>query len=387
MLPQGFTLRKLNSDLTWADNVKALFAAIGKLYTDGTNLIIETASGDIILSPNGNLGIGTATPDELVHIAEAVDGRFTALLIENTQADAAASLNETVEILFGFAGKNNVARISADKLSDYTTGDDEDARLSFWVDSDGILTQVAHFMPDGLMLLLGDSRIRFAGTAGGGGQSIQYKDSAGSNRAALLFPGSDIVALVNRTENGVVEIRANNSTGGASGEDTVAIFKDRRIDLVSGQIQFPATQIASSQTETLDDYKEGTFTPTAIFAAGSGTITYTAQLGRYTKIGNIVFFSLDLHTSSIASRTGDMTIGGLPFTSDATPASALSIGIASGLGLVSAGDHITANVKVSDTEVVLRVWDLTTGTSFLQATEWTDDGRVVLSGHYHVPSG
>ena len=164
-----------------------------------------------------------------VHLAKAVDGRFTGLLIENSQADAASSLNETAEILFGFAGKNNVARISADKLSDYTTTDDEDSRLSFWVDSDGTLTQVAHFMPDGLMLLLGDSRIRFAGTAGGGGQSIQYKDSASSNRAALLFPGGDIVALVNRAANGTVEIRANTSTGGAGGEITVANFEDSQI--------------------------------------------------------------------------------------------------------------------------------------------------------------
>ena len=200
---------------TVVDNILLLFGDDGDVsfHYDGTDLIINPQV----------VGSGS------VHIQAAVDGRFTGLVIENSQADASASLNETAEILFGFAGKNNVARISADKLSDYTTTDNEDARLSFWVDSDGTLTQVAHFMPDGLMLLLGDSRIRFAGTAGGGGQSIQYKDSASSNRAALLFPGSDIVVLCNRAANGTVEIRANTSTGGAGGEITLANFEDSQV--------------------------------------------------------------------------------------------------------------------------------------------------------------
>ena len=81
-----------------------------------------------------------------------------------------------------------------------------------------------------------------------------------------------------------------------------------------------------------------------------------------------------------------MSIGGLPFTADATPASAINVGIANNLVLASGGMHITGNVKVSDTEIAFRVWDLTTGTSPLQDTEWADNGRVVLSGQYHVPS-
>lgn len=176
-----------------------------------------------------NIGSPSGLSLEGGTLAGAVDGVFTGLVIENSQAAAGGSTNETAEIKFGFGGNTDVARISADKLSDYTTEADEDARLSFWVDSDGTLTQIAHFMPDGLMLLLGDSRIRFAGTAGGGGQSIQYKDSGQSNRAAFLFPGSDVVAVVNRAANGTVEIRANTSTGGNSGEVIVATFEDDRI--------------------------------------------------------------------------------------------------------------------------------------------------------------
>lgn len=178
----------------------------------------------------------TATVDDngLVQAAGAVDGRFTGFLVENTQADAGGSLNETAEILFRFAGKT-VARITADKLSDYTSGANEDSRLGFWVDVDGTLTQVAHIMPEGLMLMVGNSRIRFSGTAGGGGQAIQYKDSGGSMRNALMFPGSDIVELGNKAADGVVEIHANTSTAGSGGDVTVAEFQDDQISfLVSG---------------------------------------------------------------------------------------------------------------------------------------------------------
>jgi len=346
---------------------------------------VGQAQALFVRGSDGNVGIGTSNPDRLAHVAGAVDGDFVGLLVENSQANAAASTNETAQIRFGFGGINDVARISADKMGDYTTAAEEDSRLAFQVDIDGTPTMIAHFMFDGLMLMLPNSRIRFSGDAGGGGQAIQYKDTGGSMRNTLMFPGSDIVMLGNRAANGTVELRANTSTGGSGGEVTVAIIKDRRIDLVSGQIQFPATQLNSSNTETLDDYKEGTFTPTAIFAAGSGTITYTTQAGEYTKIGNVVFFRLELFTSSIALRTGDMTIGGLPFTSDITlPGSSVHIGFASGLA-ITAGMNITGNVNTNSSIIALRLWDATTGTTNLQDTEWTDGGRILLSGHYHVP--
>ena len=62
--------------------------------------------------------------------------------------------------------------------------------------------------------------VQFLGTAGGGGEGIQYKDAGGSSRFALHFPGSDIVALSNRAANGVTQMRANNAAG-AGGETVV----------------------------------------------------------------------------------------------------------------------------------------------------------------------
>jgi len=80
-------------------------------------------------------------------------------------------------------------------------------------------------------------------------------------------------------------------------------------------IAFPATQSASSDANTLDDYEEGTFTPTLTFGGASVGITYSGQTGTYTKIGNIVRYSFDLRLSNKGSSTGNAKIS-LPFASN-----------------------------------------------------------------------
>jgi hypothetical protein len=52
-------------------------------------------------------------------------------------------------------------------------------------------------------------------------------------------------------------------------------------------ITFPASQSASTDANTLDDYEEGTWTPTVTSATGSIT-SYTVQTATYTKIGRSV---------------------------------------------------------------------------------------------------
>jgi hypothetical protein len=78
-------------------------------------------------------------------------------------------------------------------------------------------------------------------------------------------------------------------------------------------ITFPATQSASSNANTLDDYEEGTFTPKIDGSTSTGTGTYTAQNGYYTKIGNRVNFECYIYWTN-HTGTGPMRLGGLPFT-------------------------------------------------------------------------
>jgi hypothetical protein len=78
----------------------------------------------------------------------------------------------------------------------------------------------------------------------------------------------------------------------------------------AGQIQFPATQNASSNANTLDDYEEGTWTP--VDASGAG-ISLSGASGRYTKIGRQVFLNGAFGVSA-NSNGSTASIGGLPFT-------------------------------------------------------------------------
>ena len=78
-------------------------------------------------------------------------------------------------------------------------------------------------------------------------------------------------------------------------------------------ITFPATQSASTDANTLDDYEEGYWFP--VLTPASGTITVTAgnTKGAYTKVGRLVTVTGDAaYTSSAAS--GAITLSGLPFS-------------------------------------------------------------------------
>ena len=71
----------------------------------------------------------------------------------------------------------------------------------------------------------------------------------------------------------------------------------------------------TAAANTLDDYEEGSWTPTVLFGGASVSVTYDAQVGRYTKIGNSVSASCFMDLSSKGSSTGSAVLGGLPFTS------------------------------------------------------------------------
>ena len=87
------------------------------------------------------------------------------------------------------------------------------------------------------------------------------------------------------------------------------------VDATGGQIKFPATQNASSDANTLDDYEEGTWTPGITFSGAAVGMTYTTQIGSYQKIGNRVTVNFWINLSAKGSSTGSALVTGLPFVS------------------------------------------------------------------------
>ena len=110
-------------------------------------------------------------------------------------------------------------------------------------------------------------------------------------------------ASTNANRDGAIDIGASN-----------ARFKDLYL---SGGLRVGGTGTAN----TLDDYEEGTFTPTVSNATG-----YSAQFGTYKKIGHLVFINANIVVTSASGSTN--TISSLPFASKNTGNSSgnLSIG-------------------------------------------------------------
>ena len=125
--------------------------------------------------------------------------------------------------------------------------------------------------------------------------------------------------------------------------------------LQAGRLEFPATQNASSDPNTLDDYEEGTWTPTAT-PATSGTITVgSPNLCSYTKIGRVVTVSGLLEVSSVSTPIGaSVTIGGLIFTSN-SETNQRSAGTAVCVNLTSGTVSTTCLIVSSATSFIVQI--------------------------------
>ncbi len=91
------------------------------------------------------------------------------------------------------------------------------------------------------------------------------------------------------------------SGGTIKGASTISVGNATPSASGSG-ITFPATQSASTDPNTLDDYEEGTWTPTVTYGTSNGDLSYTTQVGEYVKIGSVMhIFATLKFTESTAS--------------------------------------------------------------------------------------
>jgi hypothetical protein len=180
--------------------------------------------------------------------------------------------------------------------------------------------------------------------------------------------GSPVVRLTVEMDTGDVYVNDGNLVIGTSGKG----------------IDFSATS-GTGTSELFDDYEEGNWTPTyTTDGTDFDSVSYDSRThGRYVKIGSLVYVSCVVYTDGITvgSASGDVLIGGLPFTVSNDPSNAEGY-----TGAVSStsftGDHpsvgfamrnsttiklqyrATSNGGVSD----LQIADLNTGANdnFLQ---------------------
>ena len=145
---------------------------------------------------------------------------------------------------------------------------------------------------------------------------------------------------------------------------------------LSAGVGFPATQVASANANTLDDYEEGTWTPTITFATLSVGVTYSTQTAIYTKVGRIVHFSGRIDLSSKGTSIGGAAIAGLPFAANT---GAASVGFQSSI----APSGSQAILTIDGTTLIVR-YASTTTTAQSTDSDFSNSSIIIFSGTYAV---
>ena len=145
---------------------------------------------------------------------------------------------------------------------------------------------------------------------GSNGAFIGIEDGSGAGLAYLGFtngtfsiqtPGSGYSdkLSVDTSGNVLMGVASANANGGV-------------LQLKSG-ITFPATQVAASDANTLDDYEEGTWVPTQ--GTGLTVVGAFSSSGTYTKVGRLVTITGVVNAvTSVTAGAGGIICGALPFS-------------------------------------------------------------------------
>ncbi len=219
----------------------------------------------------------------------------------------------------------------------------------------------------------------------------------------LDIAGTAATADINAVDSGGnsmsrCELKFTNATTSSAPSNFLGVAKLNHIkalgsygnSLLSANIQFPSTQIKSSDVNVLDDYEEGTWTPiladTSLSDEGA---TYSSQVGSYTKIGDIVKVHCQLALTGLGTLTTSQAahIIGLPYASHATAGYqfSLSLAFASGLSLSAAG-FVTAWVPSNVSYIKLSKWlaTSTTGVTNALISDISASGTLIIGGTYKV---
>lgn len=202
------------------------------------------------------------------------------------------------------------------------------------------------------------------------------KKATVANLAAAI--GGGVSGPGSSTDNAVA--RWDGTDGDTLQDSAFIVDNSGHVTSFGGQIAFPATQSASSDANTLDDYEEGTFTPTVV-STGGGAPTYSTQYGSYTKIGDRVFVTVRVVLATLGTLgAGGVEVAGLPFTV-ANVTGNIPTWSFSGTGFRAAVNSMQA-FSINNTTNI-RPTRLTSGTqSQIQVSELTGTSVFNLTGFY-----
>jgi hypothetical protein len=348
-------------------NFTELYTAVGP---SGNNIVVPgsaTITGDLTVdtstlkvdSTNDRVGIGTASPAlplDVVGGIQVTSGSAGGLYQLAYGASASSR---------SWRAWNDVSANGDFQISTSTTRTGSTYSDRYRIDVTGIHEW---FNTSGTAMTLNSTGLLVGGTTAQiiAAESTTLTTIGNIGAAYSASTGTYFAAKVG-APNGIVELKADARSGAyppmvfttgnvqrmqidASGNVGVGVTPSAGggcLQLKSG-ITFPATQVASSDANTLDDYEEGTFVPTVIGTTSAGTGTYTTQVGLYTKVGNLVTVQVNIGWTA-HTGTGSMRLAGLPFaaSSAANSNSAVAFGYVNDVSL-TAGNVLTGFTSVSN---------------------------------------
>ena len=142
-----------------------------------------------------------------------------------------------------------------------------------------------------------------------------------------------------------------------------------------------ATGITFGTTSTLNYYEEGTVTVTATCGT-SGTVTLGANTLRFTRIGNVVYFTGLINVSSVSSPVGTFTLSGLPYTAGNSLANYAGVAVHA-LGLAATATTSIEAFILGNTKNI-QIDKFSAGASAALAGDVTNSTAFRISGQYMI---
>jgi hypothetical protein len=209
----------------------------------------------------------------------------------------------------------------------------------------------------------------------GNDPTIRLTDNAGSPAATWSMRSTDGNFAIRDVTNSV-----DRATFNANG---CMALTGANLTATGIGITFPATQSASSDANTLDDYEEGTWTP-SLFAGGANMVSsYNSDRnGAYTKVGNTVFWMARISDITKNAQSGALTLEGLPFTTNSSYFYSNAIWAYS--GITSTGT-IIMRTNVGGTNCVFQSTNTSGAGSPIEASAINGGNfNVILTGFYTI---
>ena len=136
----------------------------------------------------------------------------------------------------------------------------------------------------------------------------------------------------------------------------------------------------------LEDYEEGTFSPTIGGSSSNPTQSYANQSGYYTKIGNLCFISVDLTfaSSGVSGGSGEANLESLPFNVANLGNGygiSMSVGYSPNWGSIT---PVSGYAIPNNNYLKLMGGDYTTGTQFVQSSQVGNHTRLIAGFTYRT---